>query len=197
MRRSLSALYLNSASAAPVRSGTRRSLWLPTAIGLLLMIVGSAHPALALDPCLTLGLTLNRDTVEAGEDVEADVLVANACSARPVDVYVVLILPPTAAQIIGCAPGVLPLVFVANGGSAFAVRCESDSVATFPTYWADVTVAAGTNVTVHDVLSLTWPAAAPPGIYTLAIVATSPGAFQDGILDPTDIVAIGTDSLTH
>ncbi len=188
MRRSFSA-------PSPYRVSTVR--WLATAIGLLMVILGAAQPALALDPCLALGLTLNRDTVEAGEDVQADVSVANACGARAVDLYVVIVLPQAAAPILGCSPGVLPLAFVANGGSTFALRCASASVATFPPYAANMTIPAGINVTVHDVLGFDWPSGAPLGFYTLAIVATPPGAFQDGMLDPVDILAIGTDSLTN
>ena len=164
---------------------------------LFVLIIDAAQPALALDPCLALGVTLNRETVEAGEDVQADVSVANACSAQAVDLYVVFVLPQTAAPILGCAPGILPLAFVADGGSSFAVRCASASVATFPPYAANAVLPGGINVTVHDVLGFDWPAGAPLGIYTLAIVATSPGAFQDGMLDPADILAIGTDSLTN
>lgn len=170
---------------------------LAMAIGLFVVIVGAAQPALALDPCLALGVTLNRETVEVGEDVEADVSIANSCGARAVDLYVVFILPQTAAPILGCSPGILPLAFVADGGSSFAVRCASTSAATFPPYVANAILPAGINVTVHDVLGFTWPSGAPLGIYTLAIVATPPGAFQDGMLDPADILAIGTDSLTN
>jgi hypothetical protein len=188
MRRSFSVLYRYHVPTA------RR---LAMAIGLLVMIFGEARPALALDSCLALGLTLNRETVEVGEDVQADVSIVNSCSARVVDVYVVILLPQTAAPIVGCSPGILPLAFVASGGSSFAVRCASASVATFPPYAANMTIPAGINVTVHDVLGFTWPAGAPLGIYTLAIVATPPGAFQDGMLDPADILAIGTDSLTN
>jgi len=167
------------------------------AIGLFVVMFGAAQPALALDPCLALGVTLNRETVEVGEDVQADVSVANSCGARAVDLYVIFILPETAAPLLGCSPGILPLAFVAGGGSSFAVRCASASVATFPPYAANAVLPAGVNVTVHDVLGFAWPAGAPLGIYTLAIVATPPGAFQDGMLDPADILAIGTDSLTN
>ena len=170
---------------------------LAMAIGLFVVIFGAAQPALALDSCLALGVTLNRETVEVGEDVQADVSVANSCGARAVDLYVIFILPQTTAPILGCAPGILPLAFVADGGSSFAVRCASASVATFPPYLPNAILPAGINVTVHDVLGFTWPAGAPLGIYTLAIVATPPGAFQDGMLDPADILAIGTDSLTN
>ena len=34
------------------------------AIGLFVVIFGAAQPALALDPCLALGVTVNRETVE-------------------------------------------------------------------------------------------------------------------------------------
>ena len=188
MRRTFSSLYLYHAPTV------RR---LAMAVGLFVMIIGAAQPALALDSCLALGVTLNRETVEVGEDVQADVSVANSCSARAVDLYVVFVLPQTAAPILGCSPGILPLAFVADGGSSFAVRCASASVATFPPYAANAILPPGINVTVHDVLGFTWPAGAPLGIYTLAIVATPPGAFQDEMLDPADISAIGTDSLTN
>lgn len=165
-------------------------------IGLLIMSLGAAPPAVALDSCLVLGLTLNRETIEVGEDVHVSVSVANPCSAQTVDVYVVIVLPQTAAPSIGC-PGSHALAFVANGGSAFALRCRSASVATFPPYAANVTIPAGINVTLHDVLGLTWPAGAPSGTYTLAILATPPGALADGVLGPGDILTLGADELTN
>jgi hypothetical protein len=165
-------------------------------VGFLILSSGAAQPAVALDPCLDLGLTLNRETTEVGEDVQVSVSLANHCSVRSVDVYVVIVLPPTAAPSVGC-PGSVALVFVTNGGSAFALRCQSASVATFPPFVANVTIPAAVDVTVHDLAAFTWPAGAPPGTYTIAIVATPPSAFADGVLGPSDILALGARDLTN
>jgi hypothetical protein len=174
----------------------RRAIRLGIVVGLLLMSFGAAQPAVALDSCLDLGLTLNRETAEVGEDVQVSVSLANHCSARSVDVYVVIVLPPAAPPSVGC-PGSLALVFVTNGGSAFALRCQSASVATFPPFVANVTIPAAIDVTVHDLAAFTWPAGAPSGSYTLAIVATPPDAFADGVLGPGDILALGARDLTN
>ena len=40
-------------------------------IGLFVVMFGAAQPALALDPCLALGVTLNRETVEIRSESEA------------------------------------------------------------------------------------------------------------------------------
>lgn len=184
----------------PMGTRTRLGIRLGTAIALVIMSLGMSlgapRPAVALDSCLVLGLTLNRETIAVGEGVHVSVPVANPCSARAVDVYVVIVLPPTVAASVGC-PGSLALAFVANGGSAFALRCGSASVATFPPYMANVTVPSGIDFTVDDVLALTWPAGAPSGTYTLAILATTPGAFADGALDLGDILTLSTRELTN
>jgi hypothetical protein len=174
----------------------QRAIRLGIVVGFLIMSFGAAKPAVALDSCLDLGLTLNRETTGVGDDLRVGVSLANHCSARSVDVYVVIVLPPTAPPSVGC-PGSLALAFVTNGGSAFALRCQSASVATFPPFVANVTIPAAIDVAVHDLVAFTWPAGAPPGTYTLAIVATAPSAFADGVLDPGDILALGARDLTN
>ena len=193
MRRSFPAARhpdVQKTRSGPIGRRNQRALRLGMVVGFLIMSFGAAQPAVALDSCLDLGLTLNRETTGVGEDLQVSVSLANHCSARSVDVYVVIVLPPTAPPSVGC-PGSLALALVTNGGSAFALRCQSASVATFPPYLASVTIPAAIDFTAHDVLALTWPAGAPSGTYTLAILATRPGAFADGVLDLGEVLTLG------
>jgi uncharacterized repeat protein (TIGR01451 family) len=142
---------------------------------------------------LSLALTLNRAMVAAGDTVEVSVSVANAGSDVAVDVYFIIVLPPGATA--GCS-GDLALLFVTTGGADFPVVCASRGPGAFQPYVTNVTIPGPVSGTVPNVLSLTWPPGAPPGLYTLVILATPPGALGDGVLDESDILTIGVAELT-
>jgi len=142
---------------------------------------------------LSLVLTPNRATVAAGNAVEVSLSVANAGNDVAVDVYLIIVLPPGATA--GC-PGDLALLFVANGGADLPVLCASRGPGAFQPYLANVTIPGAINATVPNLLSLTWPPGAPPGLYTFVILATPPGALGDGVLDESDILTIGVAELT-
>lgn len=44
--------------------------------------------------------------------------------------------------------------------------------------------------------TFTWPVGAPVGTYTFGMVATPPGAFADGTVNPSDLLTVGVDSLS-
>lgn len=137
---------------------------------------------------LSLGLFLDRHTISAGETVHLSMSVANALPGERADLYLVVALP--VALSIGC-PVPPALVFIGNGGSTIKSACLSDAASTFPPYAANSPLES----VVASVLSLTWPASAPPVPYVFALVATPPGALADGVLGPDDILAIVTDQV--
>jgi hypothetical protein len=134
------------------------------------------------------GVALNRSAVAPGDIVEMR-LFANPPQG-PVDLYVVVALPLSLGPSLGCGNSV-PLVFLTNGGSALTLACLSNPANTFPRFVASTTLSRSATV-----LSLVWPGAAPPGVYTFAAVATPPGALADG-LGPTDIVGLDSAQLVH
>jgi hypothetical protein len=81
-------------------------------------------------------------------------------------------------------------------GADFPVVCASRGPEAFRPYVTSVTIPGPISGTVPNVLSLTWPPGAPPGLYTFVILATPPGALGDGVLDENDILTIGVAELT-
>ena len=131
---------------------------------------------------------LDHATAAPGDVVEMR-LVANNTGGL-VDLYVLAALPPALAASLGCGSSI-PLAFVTNGGSTLTTACASDPPSTFPRY-----VASTTLPTTATLLSVVWPAAAPPGDYIFAAVVTPPAALADNVLGPGDIVSLPTAQLT-
>jgi len=134
------------------------------------------------------GVALNRSTVAPGEVVEMR-LFSNPPQG-PVDLYLVIALPQSLAPGLGC--GGIPLVFVTNGGSSLTLSCSINPPATFPRFLASTSLSRTSTV-----VGVTWPAEAPPGVYTFAAIATPPGALADNILGPTDITANASAQVTR
>lgn len=132
-------------------------------------------------------VVLNRSTVAPGDPLELRLLIP---PAGVVDLYVVVALPQSLSASLGCG-GSTPLVFVSNGGSALTLACSSSPSASFPRYLGGTTVSAGT------LLNIAWPAAAPPGDYIFAAVATPPGALADNVIGVGDILAAPTDHVVR
>jgi hypothetical protein len=132
-------------------------------------------------------VVLNRSTVAPGDTVELRLLIP---PGGVVDFYVVAALPQSVAPGLGCG-GSIPLAFFNNGGSTLTLACSSSPAGSFPRYLGGTTVSAGT------LLSIPWPAAAPPGDYIFAAVVTPPGALADNTINGGDILAAPTDHLTR
>src|SRR5262249_48333981 len=114
-------------------------------------------------------------------------------SAVALDLYFVVVIPATAGPGLGCPNGDA-LAFLTNANPV--ITCASAPPQTFPPYQQGVTFPAGFRTTISNFLSFPWPAGAPAGTYTFAIVATPPGAFAAGSVDAGDILTFGFDSLT-
>ena len=134
---------------------------------------------------LALAVSLNRHTAKPGDVVEVGLSSVNSAELT-VDVYFVIVLPPTFAA----CPGSLALVFVRDGGAGFQLACASDPPNTFPRYATAAAIPAAAAL-----LSVTWPVGAPSGPYVFAVLATTPGAVADRAIDSGDILAIGSDEL--
>jgi hypothetical protein len=135
---------------------------------------------------LSIAAALNRNTVSVNEDLTLSLQIMNTGGAGAVTLHVVIGLPASVSPSFGCSTSGV-LVFLTNGGTAFEVLCGSAPPETFPAYAEIVAIGAGAHLTLTDVLSLLWPAGAPSGLYTFAVVATP--------LEPESPVAFGVDTL--
>jgi hypothetical protein len=143
---------------------------------------------------LSIAAALNRDTVVMDEELALSVQIANTGGAGAVTLYVVIVLPAAASSAAGCGPSGV-LVFLANGGAAFEILCGSAPPETFPAYAETMSISAGNSLTLTNVLNFPWPAGAPSGLYTIAVVATPLGGFGSGPIGPESLLAVGVDTV--
>jgi len=146
-------------------------------------------------PNISLGLTLNRHVVSAGDVVQVDISAANAGTSALQDFYFVILVPPALSASVGCPAGDA-VVFITDAFSVLVVRCAATAPPqSFPALFRNVAFpAALPMITVPHFWSLVWPGGIPPGSYTFAAFTTPPAAFADGSIGPTDISAFASDS---
>jgi hypothetical protein len=177
-------------------------------LALLALGVGVAHAQCAYDDyycvpypspptrplVLSIAAALNRDTVSVNEDLALSAQIVNTGGAGAFTLYVVIVLPASASPAFGCGTSGV-LVFLANGGAAFAILCGSAPPETFPAYAENLSIDADAPLALTDVLTFLWPAGAPAGPYTFAVVATPLGGFNGGPIGPESLLAFGVDTL--
>jgi hypothetical protein len=135
------------------------------------------------------------DTVHPGNLLEVDLAVANPGTARLVDLYFGVLLPPGAGPGFGCPRGDA-IAFMADGFSRVVVACASSPAPAFPALFRGATVPGGMSMTeVPDFWSAVWQAGLPGGTYTVFAAMTPPGALADGRLDAGDLLAIATSAV--
>jgi hypothetical protein len=177
-------------------------------LALLVLSVGVAHAQCAYDDyycvsyappparplVLSIAAALNRDTVSVNEDLVLSAQIVNTGGAGAVTLYVVIVLPASASPVFGCGTS-SALVFLADGGTAFEILCGSAPPETFPAYAENLSIDADAYLALTDVLTFLWPAGAPAGLYTFAVVATPLGGFNGGPIGPESLLAFGVDTL--
>jgi hypothetical protein len=129
-----------------------------------------------VDPHISLGLTLNRHTVSAGDPVQVDISVANPGAAAFQDVFFVLLVPPAVSTSLGCPAGDA-VVFLANAFASFVVRCANTAPPqTFPPLFSNVSIPGGfPQVTIPSFFSLSWPAGIPRSLHGGHLHDSTPG----------------------
>ena len=119
------------------------------------------------------GLSLDTAAVHPGTPFQGTASVANVGGARPVDAYVVFIPPAAAGPGFGC-PGGDALVFLTPTGSR--ITCISSGLQTFAPFAGNVSIPADLFSPVSaPVFGFVWPAVAPSGPWTVALVLTPVG----------------------
>ncbi len=139
-------------------------------------------------PSLT--LSANQTTFGTGEQLSLTATVENPGSAGQADVFLAVLLPPSAGPAFGCAPGDA-VVFFADNFTRVAVACASGPLSSFTPLFRGVTIPGNLlTTTVADFFAAQWTADLPPGTWTFALVLTGPGAFAAGIRTPLAIATV-------
>lgn len=153
---------------------TRRGTWAGLAAALLALsaVEGAAQPA-----ALTLHLTTNQSVFGPGTTLTANVGVTYTGAPVTVDLLFGVILPD-GNTVVGFGPGM----------QARAGRVSR--LSSLPTFYAGLTLGAGVDVVVPDLLRYTWSGGEGFGTYRLFFAAVAPGAFRDDRIDPGDVLAV-------
>jgi subtilisin family serine protease len=141
----------------------------------------------------SVALQLSTPSAMAGQPVRASFTGVNSGAATVVDAYLVILPPPGAGPGLGC-PYDDAVVFFAHGAQ-YVVTCASAPPQTFPALFPSLAWPAGPLASAHDLLNLIWPDGAPTGTYTFLVFLTPAGALSDGVIDASDVLAVGSDRL--
>ena len=131
-----------------------------------------------------------------GEVMSVDLTVSNAGAGRLVDVLFGILLPAAPGLGSGCPAGD-PVVFLADDFARNVSGCASSPPQTFAPLIHRASLPGPLSpLTVPGFFQVAWPAGVAPGPYTMFLLLTEPDAFQDGRVDPGDVVALGMVSVT-
>jgi subtilisin family serine protease len=160
------------------------------------LVQADAALQLLASPHISLGLTLNRHTVSAGDFLQVDISAANPGAGVIQDFFFVILVPPAVSTSLGCPAGDA-VVFVTDSFMSFAARCTATAaVQTFPALAQNVSLPVALPlITVPGFFNAVLPVGTPAGSYTFAIFTTPHGAFADGNVGPTDISAFASDQV--
>ncbi|MBI3328288.1 MAG: hypothetical protein HYZ81_16485, partial [Nitrospinae bacterium] len=134
----------------------------------------------------TLALSLNQTTVRPGDTLHVGLTARNPGAAFPADFYFGVVVPD------GVTVVFLTSLSPLNGGGS---RLDANPT-TFQPLLTTLLIPAGLDVTLTDVLSLTFSQGLPPGTYVFFVALTPPRAFSDGRIDAGDILAIDAQALS-
>lgn len=149
-------------------------------------------------PIASMFLTLepNQAVFRPGDVLRLALGLSNPGSERLADVYFGILLPSDAGPGFGC-PGGDAIAFLGDSFQWIVMTCGSAPPQSFAPLMRSVMVAGPvTGARVTDFWDLPWATGLPAGRYTLFIVLTSPNAFDDGRVDPADLLATAVDTVT-
>lgn len=146
----------------------------------------------------SLDISLNQTTYDPGDTLAMDVVVGNSGPEPFVDVYLLFVMPGSAAATFGCTtPGDAAIVFITAGFAGAEIHCATEPASTFPRLATLVGLPGGLPPTLlDDFFVATIPAGLPSGTYTAILVLTTPNALVDDSIDPGDILVGDTESFT-
>lgn len=148
-------------------------------------LAGTVHRIANPDaPVLT--LSLNQTAFRAGGTLRVRFGARNGLAAMAASFYFGIILPDGRTVIFLTSPSPL----------AGVVTNVASDARTFPPLVADVVVPAGLDLTVEDFVVFTFARSEPPGTYRVFAALGRPGAFDDGRVDPGDLLAIAVQAFS-
>lgn len=131
-----------------------------------------------------------------GEVMSVDLTVSNAGPGRLVDVFFGVLLPATPGLGSGCPAGD-PIVFLADNFARNVSGCASSPPQTFAPLMRRASLPGPLSpLTLPGFFTVAWPAGVAPGPYTMFLLLTEPQGFDDGRVDPDDVVALGMVTVT-
>jgi hypothetical protein len=156
----------------------RPRLIVPTLLSIIVTI-GLLVPPVFSQTFRRLTLNLNQTVFRTGDTLRVGFRVQNPDVAVSADFYFVVLQPDGTA------------IFVTSLSPLDSVETRLDAdPRTFRPLFANVQLPQGLDVTQTDVLVYRFAGGEAPGIYTVFAVLTPPGAFNDGRVDPGDLLAI-------
>ena len=161
-----------------------RAIRVVLAVALLAAAAVRWEPSLqAQAGVLTLGLTVNTQTITPGDTLVAGVTVYNPGNGPLADFYFLIVLPD-GATVVSAGPGVGARVGTIGNLRSFVPVARGISLAsTFP-YASDA------------FFSYTFSGIEPLGTYRIYFAAVRTGALNDGAIDPGDLLAVATRDIT-
>jgi hypothetical protein len=139
-------------------------------------------------------LLANAAVYGTGHPMHLSVTAQNPGPPTPGDVYVGALVPSAAGPPFGC-PGGDAIVLLVNQFSSSVSTCASRVPDNTVPVMTGVTVPTMGPLTV-PLFSFVWPPGVEPGPYTFFIALMGPGALADGLVDPGDILAVATVTVT-
>jgi hypothetical protein len=129
-----------------------------------------------------MSLSLNQTAFRTGDTLRVGLGVQNPDTAFTADFYFGVILPDG-----------VTVLFVTSLSpfNGVVTRLDADP-RTFRPLLANVQLAQGFDTTFKDFFAYLFAGGEPPGTYTVFAALTPPGAFNDGRMDPGDLLVIDT-----
>jgi hypothetical protein len=144
----------------------------------------------------TVIVTPNIVSFIANQLMRVDATVANEGGEVAVDIYFGAVLPAAAGPRFGCPDRDAIVLVDSATPPGFQPTCLSSSAQRFQAWRRNVTLLAAQESAAVQNFMYTWGGAEPAGTYLLFLAVTPTGALEDGEIDATDILALGTKEIT-
>ena len=131
-----------------------------------------------------------------GDVLDVDAVVSNPGAGRSVDAFFGFLLPSALGPSLGCPAGDA-VAFLTNNFTGVVISCASSPPQTFAPLVRNVSLSgAMAPLLLKHLVTFSSPADVVTGPYTMFLLFTSVNAFQNGRIDPGDVVTLKTADLT-
>jgi hypothetical protein len=177
--------------ATYANDGTLYVLWQEDAQGILLRRAAASEPAPAPQPtptpapsptALSVSVAVNQTHFAPGKTLVVTASADTPGLSPAVDFYLGVLLPDGQT-----------VVSFSGGGTAIG---QLSKVATLVPLSAGVSLGQAFSVSVPGAITYPWTGTEAPGAYVVFLAAVRPDAFADGSVDPGDVVALSSATIT-